>query len=309
MPMIAPARQARKHMLRNHHQYAAQLAARWLSTFVFTLLFAAGCNESFNSDSDSTTFISSSSTSSLSPSETSRLDEPTTNISFVAIPAGESRIGSVSSEPGRDPLMEPLSTSSVPYFEMSKTEITIAQWDAVMRPELPRNGSNAMFPKTGITWTDANQYCRLLSIRTGDQFRLPTEVEWEHACRASSSEMMSVWSGNNTIADSIRSYHRSDIGKLMRGIRSSCNIDTGIVAPIQQYPANAFGLYDMHGNVWEWVDFASNLSEPPSPLHAPIRGGSAVSTNPLDCRSANRSWQRKTDATDAIGFRIIRVGD
>jgi formylglycine-generating enzyme required for sulfatase activity len=227
-------------------------------------------------------------------------------IHFVSIPGGTARLGSLSNEPGRNPALERLTTYTVASFEMSVSEITRAQWFPIMEPHRSASISGGNLPITKITWYEATQFCNLLTIKTGIVHRLPTEVEWEYACRAGSSELLAVWEGNCSLSDAITTFHRGDSGKLLRGIKASCNIDSGRIQPVGQFRPNRFGLVDMHGNCWEWLTLESPLSEPPSPLHAPIRGGSAISTNPLDARAANRAWQKRNDAAESIGLRIVR---
>lgn len=232
-----------------------------------------------------------------------------TPIVFIDVPGGTVRMGSVSSEPGRDPLGERTVTVTVCRFRISETEITNAQYLSMMGSDEGRSGSDAEMPITGITWYQATQFCELMTVKTGVRHRLATEAEWEYACRAGSLEMMSVWDGRNSIEDAVTAYHRGDIGKLLRGIKASCNVDTGEIQRVGEFPPNPFGLYDMHGNCWEWVSLTDTFSETPSPLHAPIRGGSAISTNAFECRSANRAWQFMDHATESIGFRVVREED
>ena len=228
-------------------------------------------------------------------------------ISFASIPAGHVRVGSVSSEPGRDPAMERMTTVFVEAFEVSTTEITRGQYYFIMSTSEDWAGSNMNHPITNITCYEAMQFCEAITVKTGILHRLPTEPEWEYACRAGTSELISVWKGLTDLDAAITSYHRGDKGKLTRGIKASCNVDTGEVCEVSRFPANRFGLYDMHGNCWEWVSLTDTLSEPPSPLHAPIRGGSAISTDVFECRSANRAWQFMNNATESIGFRVVKL--
>jgi formylglycine-generating enzyme required for sulfatase activity len=227
-------------------------------------------------------------------------------IQFVSIPGGTTRLGSLKSEPGRNSSMERMKTVSVDSIFMSWSEITRAQWYSIMDPTRTVSPSEANYPMTNITWHEAVQFCQILTISTGVVHRLPTESEWEHAARAGSEEMLSTWKGNCSLSEAISSFHRGDTGKLIRGIKISCNVDSGNLLQVGQFVPNAFGLVDMHGNCWEWIALEDTLTSPPSPLHAPIRGGSAISTNPLECRSANRAWQLMSASAISIGFRVVR---
>ena len=227
-------------------------------------------------------------------------------IRFVSIPGGNARVGSEKSEPGRDSSMESSRTISVAEMEMSKTEVTVGQFYAIMDPTRSISLSEANQPITNITWHEALQFCQLLTIKTGKVHRLPMEAEWEHACKAGSDEMISTWMGNCELREAITSFHRGDTGKLIRGLRKSCNVDTGKVLEVGLFAENRFGLQDMHGNCWEWIALEGALSTPPTPMHAPIRGASGFSTNPLEVRSANRAWQMMSQASAAIGLRVVR---
>jgi formylglycine-generating enzyme required for sulfatase activity len=282
-------------------------SVRFAALILLSLQLVAGCSPSTTPTSPSGLPPTSASSSSpvLPSSVPSKVIDPT-QIAFCSIPAGSIRLGSVSSEPGRDPSMERLVTVSVSTFVLSECEITYAQWYAVMKPGNFPSSSLTYMPVTNITWYEATQFCELLTLKTGIEHRLPTEAEWEYACRAGSSEMLSVWNGNGSLSEAITAFHRGDSGKLDRGIKASCNIDTARILPVGRFPANRFGLRDMHGNCWEWISLENTLTEPPSPLHAPIRGGSAISTNVFECRAANRSWQHMHKPTESIGFRIVR---
>jgi formylglycine-generating enzyme required for sulfatase activity len=283
------------------------------------LMMSIGCNPSV---APTTTRTSSSPSSSTTPevvpptlrerATATRIYNPPplpvdpSEIKFISIPAGQVKVGSVHSEPGRDSTMERSKVVYVREFQISQTEITVPQYLEVMAPDKTWSAKNKCMPMTGITWHQATQYCGALTVKTGVLHRLPTEREWEYACRAKSTELISTWDGRNDLDEAITSFHRGDKGKLVRGIKASCNVDTGEVRPVCQYPANSWGLHDMHGNCWEWISLEDSLSEPPSPKHAPIRGGSAISTSVFECRSANRAWQYMNKPTIAIGFRVVR---
>lgn len=278
-----------------------------VSLVLLLLLLHAGCNRSSSFPEASRGSTISSSSDSIAPKLPARASEmDLSKIRFVSVPGGTTRLGSLRTEPGRRTTMERPQTVKVDPNDMSFSEITRAQWFAIMEPKRTVNASEANWPITNITWHQANQFCQILTIKTGIVHRLPTEAEWEHACRAGSEEMISIWKGNCSLSEAITSFHRTDPGKLNRGILASCNIATGKILPVGYYGPNKFGLVDMHGNCWEWVSLDETLTEPPSPLHAPIRGGSAISTDPLECRSANRAWQPMSQAAIAIGFRVLR---
>ena len=152
---------------------------------------------------------------------------------MVVIPAGSFEMGSNESADER-----PVHRVNVPSFLIGKTEVTQGQWKAVM-------GSNpSRFSQCGddcpveqVSWNDAQDFARLLSQKTGKQYRLPSEAEWEYAARAGSNAKWSFGDSEWQLGD-YAWYVLNSQGKTQR---------------VAQKKPNAFGLYDIHGNVWEWV--------------------------------------------------------
>jgi formylglycine-generating enzyme required for sulfatase activity len=269
-------------------------------------MISSGCSRSSSSGGSAST--SSELSSSLPPRTPSRTPKSgVSEIHFSSIPGGTVTVGSVSSEPGRNPGLERLIEVKIDSYDMSKTEITRGQWFPIMDPTRSVSETEANLPITGITWYEAVQFCELLTIKTGITHRLPTEPEWEHSSRGRSREMIGVWQGASSLHDAISCFHRGDNGKLFRGIEKSCNVNSGKLLPVTSFKPNDFELFDMQGNCWEWTALEQTLTLPPSPLHAAIRGGSAFSTSPLEARSANRGWQLMAKGTEAVGFRVVRV--
>jgi formylglycine-generating enzyme required for sulfatase activity len=223
---------------------------------------------------------------------------------MVVIPAGRFLMGSPgrrflsAGEEGRSEDEGPQRWVDVPRFAMGKFEVTQRQWEAVM-------GSNpSLFPACGpdcpvenVSWNDAQEFVRRLSQRTGQSYRLPSEAEWEYAARAGTTTAY-FWGGE------------FDNG------RANSNLSRTV--PVGRYGANAFGLHDMHGNVWELVQdvWHDNYSGAPiddtawviggDQSRRVLRGGSWLST-PRDLRSANRDWCTPGNRNDFTGFRIART--
>ena len=185
-----------------------------------------------------------------------RYTEPLGNrvlMEMVAIPAGSFVMGSPKDEPSRSSNEGPQHTVEVGGFYMGRYPVTQGQWKAVagfpqvnqsLDPD-PSHFKGENHPVEQVSWHDAVEFCARLSEHTGREYRLPTEAEWEYACRAGTKtpfhfgEMIKTdvanYSGNYTYADGPKGRRR------------------GKTTPVDQFQVgNAFGLSDMHGNVWEW---------------------------------------------------------
>jgi formylglycine-generating enzyme required for sulfatase activity len=194
-------------------------------------------------------------------------------------------------------------------FAVAKFELTFEEWDAcvdhgVCDPHISASGwGRGRQPAINVSWDDAKTYVAWLSRITGKTYRLLSEAEWEYAARAG-SQTAYPW-GN-------------EIGKG----NANCNgcgshWDHKQAAPVGQFPANAFGLHDMHGNVWEWVEdcYHENYNQAPTDGSAwttgdcstrVVRGGSWVN-DPVDLRSADRVWYTPNGRGYFLGFRVGRT--
>ena len=175
----------------------------------------------------------------------------------------------------------------VDAFRMSATEITNAQYEAFD----PTHQRGAQGFSTGddeavimVSWDDAMAYCRWLSGQTGKHYRLPTEEEWEYACRAGTS---TAYNTGDTFPESQ--------WKVQRNTRDK----EPVSLQVAQFESNAWGLYDMHGNVEEWCYDHYGDSE-----FRVVRGGSH-NTPVRYLRSANRSGSVQADRSVLLGFRVV----
>jgi formylglycine-generating enzyme required for sulfatase activity/uncharacterized RDD family membrane protein YckC len=207
-------------------------------------------------------------------------------IQLVLIPAGSFAMGSNDGAEDEKPLHQ----VSVDAFYIGKYEITEMQWRSVMGI-----GSNRVgWPKTKVSWDDASVFCRNLSYKTGKNFRLPTEAEWEYACRARSS--------NDMVSDPAKFawYSSNSRGELHQ---------------IGQLAPNSWGVYDMLGNLWEWcADYYDSNYYRQSPVSNPygptagryrvLRGGS-WRDDAIDIRAANRSKYSMNYGGGDYGFRCV----
>ena len=225
---------------------------------------------------------------------------------FVYIAGGNFTMGSPPGEYGRDNSEIQHQVTLTKGFYMQITEVTQRQWKKIM-------GNNCSFfsncgddcPVEQVSWNDAQEFIKRLNQRENTKrYRLPTEAEWEYACRAGSKTAFT----NGGIEKEFRSYNSNleAVGWYYK------NSENGTHSVAQKEP-NAWGLYDMHGNVWEWCqDWEGKYSfkavtdptGPPTGLSRIRRGGS-WSHYPMFCRSAYRSWFPPKNKSPDLGFRVV----
>ncbi|MFN9427232.1 MAG: formylglycine-generating enzyme family protein, partial [Cyanobacteriota bacterium] len=254
-------------------------------------------------------------------------------LTLLWIPPGRFWMGSPQSEPERQVNEGPQHLVQLQGCFMGETPITQAQWREVARwneregerwgRELKPNPSrfqqpgDARFfqreistdgrPVECVSWEDAMEFCSRLSQRTGRTFTLPSEAQWEYACRAGTTTPFAF---GETLTDELANYRASETyGK---GPKGAYREQT---TPVGMFPANAWGLQDMHGNVWEWCldhwpgsyegapedGSAWLLEEGKQRL---LRGGSCF-ISPGYCRSAARGRSLPGNALSSIGFRVV----
>ncbi|MDR1611368.1 MAG: SUMF1/EgtB/PvdO family nonheme iron enzyme, partial [Planctomycetota bacterium] len=189
-------------------------------------------------------------------------------------------------------------------FYMGIYEVTQSQWRAVMGGN-PSNFSGYDNPVEQVSWNDAVEFCRMLSVKTGRKVRLPTEAEWEYACRAGTT---TAFNTGETISTDQANYDGNyTYGNGRKGVYREKT------TPVGSFPANAWGLYDMHGNVWEWCSDwygGYDLTKTKDPqgvsggTHRVVRGG-AWNHVPSCGRSAGRGWPEPGVRGEEVGFRVV----
>ena len=224
------------------------------------------------------------------------------------IPAGEFMMGSPDDEPYRQEDESPAHRVRIAKpFYMGITEVTQGEWFTVMKTK-PWEGDKDVkegdsYPATYVSWDDAVEYCRKLSALEGKEYRLPTEAEWEYACRGGKSTAYSF--GND--ASQLSTY------AWWGGSLSDGNATTEQYAhEVGGKQSNPFGLYDMHGNVWEWCsDWYGTYSagtevDPKGPLTGsnPVFRGGSWYISARFCRSAYRDGGDPSNRNDGLGFRL-----
>ena len=231
------------------------------------------------------------------------LAEKGTKMKFVQIPAGEFIMGSGSSEAGRGTDEGPVHKVKISKpFYMGIYEVTQAQYSAVMGTN-PSNFKGDNLPVDRVSRIDVIKFCRKMSEITKIKVTLPTEAQWEYACRAGRQTRFSF--GDDDLPLGNYSWYSDNSGSKAH--------------PVGQKKPNAFGLYDMHGNVWEWCrDFYDNdyysissTTDPENTQSASYyvyRGGSfARSLN--HCRSASRGRMGSVNLGNSYGFRVVVLHD
>lgn len=238
------------------------------------------------------------------------------DLEMVSIPGGKFRMGALDSEKVASNSERPQHPVTIQSFFISKYQVTQAQWRAVARlspvkhilADNPAKAVGAEHPVENISWEDAIEFCARLSIKTGRYYQLPTEAQWEYACRAGTSTQFHF---GEVLASDLANYQDNDgKGKSVKPLHRGTN-------PVGSFQwANAFGLYDMHGNVWEWCmdHWHSSYKGAPKSGEAwlkkkggefrVIRGGSWLELS-ANCRSTCRKSVKQTAKENHIGFRIV----
>ncbi len=279
---------------------------------------------------------------------TSQLFSESLKMRFVTIPAGTFRMGSPDDEEGRDSDEGPQHNVRISRdFRMAVHEVTRGQFAAFVREtgyqtEAEKGGGNNYgfntatgsfeadpkynwrnpgYPQTDdhpvvlVTWNDSKAFCEWLSRHDNRRYRLPTEAEWEYACRGGSTTR--YWNGDDQEGLAKIANVADGTAKQTFSAWTTITARDGHVftAPAGSFPANAFGLHDMHGNVWEWCadwfdsDYYENspAADPQGPSSGSsrvLRGGS-WGDEPYDVRCAVRYFNTPDFRYNYFGFRVV----
>ena len=229
------------------------------------------------------------------------------NLEMIAIPGGTFMMGSPEGEGDKDE--KPQHEVTVQAFYMGKYPITQAQYQQIMGNN-PSKFKGDERPVEQVSWNDAVEFCQRLSKQTGKEYRLPTEAEWEYACRAGTKTPFYFGSKLTTkLARCQANIGGSILSLLPVGDKTTS---------VGQFTPNAFGLYDMHGNVWEWCQdkWHDNYKGAPTDGSAwlsgksstKVRRGGSWSYNPWYCRSAYRVRVVPVYSDSNLGFRVACGG-
>lgn len=326
---------------RSEHWQSPELLASFVSEAVSQTLNgmgAAGIEERFSSARSPNR----NSVTPSAPATLSRPENPPVTLSskhqfapeLVLIPRGRFQMGSTQDELDRDSCEGPRRDVVIHRpFAFGRYPVTVAEF-ALFAKQTNFN-STAMYvwqeqgwrfdrdsnwkdpgfaqtrdhPVVGVSYDDAIAYCQWLSIESGELYRLPSEAEWEYCCRAGTTSPF--WWGDD-ITPIQANY---DARAVYIGGGSAGEFRRGTV-PVHSFQDNPWGLYQMHGNVWEWCADAWNDNYQSGPMNgevwstgdssrAPVRGGSWLSI-PCKLRSAKRDWDGRDLRGDTIGFRVVK---
>ena len=262
---------------------------------------------------------------------------------MVVIPSGSFDMGSPGSEAGRGKDEGPVHRVNVATFALGKTEITRGQFAAFVnetsystgdkcwtleegkyKERSGRNWREPGYPQDDnhpvacISWNDAKAYAEWMSRKTGKQYRLPTEAEWEYSARGNTSTAR-YWGGNPDEACGYANVADKTAQAQIPGASSwsvhKCTDGFAYTAPVGSFKANAFGLNDMLGNLWEWTEDSYHHSYKGAPADGSawqgddakrvLRGGS-WNNSPQDVRAAIRNDNEPARRFSIFGFRLAR---
>ena len=234
---------------------------------------------------------------------------PNCGLLMVELPAGSFLMGAPASEEGSDDDERPRHEVHVEAFAIGKYEVTFAEWDECFDDggcdhwPADHGWGRGRRPVIDVSWNDAKQFVEWLSERDEEEYRLPTEAEWEFAARA-----LPLPEGSNP--------PRYPWGDDIYPQQANYDKNVGETTEVDLYRPNNFDLHDMTGNVWEWVEDRWHGSHEGAPVdgsarndgtnpHRVIRGGS-WRTPAEELRSASRYYAPRNSRSDQIGFRIVR---
>ena len=218
---------------------------------------------------------------------------------MVAVPGGTFTMGCTEEQSSCDEDEKPVRQVQVKSFTISKYEVTQDLWEAVMGKNPSKFRNCPRCPVENVGWDEANVFLKKLNALTGGHYRLPTDVEWEYAARGGQQSQAFLYVGSDDL-DSVAWYDKNSGNRVHR---------------VGQKQPNGLGLYDMSGNVWEWMADCWNKKFPGPPTDGSawksgncarhmLRGGGWTSY-PRYLRSSNRYWNLSAFLRDDVGFRLV----
>lgn len=232
-------------------------------------------------------------------------------IEMVYVQGGTFQMGSNDGESEE----KPVHTVTVSDFYMGKYEVTQKQWRDIMGTNPSHNKNCDNCPVEIVSWNDIQEFLKKLNAKTGKNYRLPTEAEWEYAARGGNKSNGNKWAGTNTESSLYRYANFADKNTDFSWSTKTQDDGHKNTAPVGSYQPNELGIYDMSGNVWEWCsDRYDSHYYKNSPQYNPkgassstyrvLRGGS-WDGEPNHCRVAYRLSTTPTYRDSSIGFRLV----
>jgi formylglycine-generating enzyme required for sulfatase activity len=281
------------------------------------------------------------------PEQPARESVNSIGMKLVQVPAGKFHMGSPPDEIDRGDDEELHLVEITRPFRIGKHEVTVGQFRAFVkdtgyRTEAEKDGKGGRafdgkefiqkpeftwrtlyfeqtddHPVVVVTWNDAVAFCEWLSKKEGKTYRLPTEAEWEYACRAGTKTRFHNGDKDEDLK-AIGNIADASLKAKWVVITWAMSWDDGFpfTSPVGKFQANAWGLHDMLGNAWEWCADWYHKDYPRGPIQDPtgpkegtlrVTRGGAWSTQPKFCRSAFRDWHEPTYRSDCVGFRVVQV--
>jgi eukaryotic-like serine/threonine-protein kinase len=226
---------------------------------------------------------------------------------MVKIPAGSFNMGSPDNEKDRDKNESPQHPLTLPEFYLGQTLVTQEQWETIMGANPSSFKGNNKLPVDSVSWLEAMDFCRRLTRKTGRTYRLPSEAEWEYACRAGTKTPFAFGETINPKIvnfDGTRPYASASQGENRKK-----------TTPVATFPPNVFGLYDMHGNLWEWCldEWVENYNnsrargdlKSQNPEKERLLRGGSWNYGAKSSRSADRSHVPASRRRNWFGLRVV----
>lgn len=255
----------------------------------------------------------------LVPCPVSAMEKAVANsldMTFMLIPAGTFTMGSPADEEGRKRNETQHEVTIGKPFYMQTTEVTVKQWRDIMGSPFffKKSGTDDM-PVTSVSWDDCMEFLHNLNARNEGVYRLPTEAEWEYACKGGKASIFG-WGESIDCTKAMYANNRLKAGDCLKFVKSK-GLATDEPAPVKSFAPNGWGLYDMTGNVWEWCQDwygpypKGPTVDPKGPLSGSekVRRGGSWYGPWQRCRCANRNYSHPASRYQTTGFRLVREAE
>ncbi|MFH2091576.1 MAG: formylglycine-generating enzyme family protein [Pseudomonadota bacterium] len=243
------------------------------------------------------------------------LDNTITNsigMQFILVKPGSFMMGSPETEPFRDADELQHKMEIKTFFYLQATEVTIEQWETIMGKKMfARKKGGQTSPATRVSFFDCQNFIKKLNAKSKEKYRLPSEAEWEYACRSGSTTAY-YW-GNDIDCSKAMYGNNTKTSPECTLFYKSMNLKPDQAAPVKSFKPNPWGFYDMHGNVWEWCSDQYRPYMDQSTSHdydtikqlSRVRRGGSFYKHSKFLRSANRTYAHPGAQFQTTGFRLV----